>query len=93
MRAPRFQPLASAKEWHASGFFRDYHLVNLNRLLWRYPGADGVKIGYETRSGQTMVVSAVRNGHRVYASFMRSTNMHGDGAALLDWAFNSYTWP
>jgi D-alanyl-D-alanine carboxypeptidase (penicillin-binding protein 5/6) len=92
MRNPVFQRLASAKEWDASGFLRDYHLVNLNRLLWQYTGADGVKIGYETRSGQTMVVSATRNGHRIYASFMRSTNMRADGAALLDWAFNSYAW-
>jgi D-alanyl-D-alanine carboxypeptidase (penicillin-binding protein 5/6) len=93
MRNPAFQRLAGAKEWDASGFIRDYHLVNLNRLLWQYPGADGVKIGYETRSGQTMVVSAVRNGHRLYASFMRATNMRADGAALLDYAFDAYGWP
>jgi D-alanyl-D-alanine carboxypeptidase (penicillin-binding protein 5/6) len=93
MRNPSFQRLASAREWDASGFIRDYHLVNLNRLLWQYPGADGVKIGYETRSGQTMVVSAVRNGHRLYASFMRATNMRADGAALLDYAFDAYAWP
>jgi serine-type D-Ala-D-Ala carboxypeptidase (penicillin-binding protein 5/6) len=92
MRNPAFQRLASAREWDASGFLRDYHLVNLNRLLWQYPGADGVKIGYETRSGQTMVVSAVRNGHRLYASFMRATNMRADGAALLDYAFDTYAW-
>jgi serine-type D-Ala-D-Ala carboxypeptidase (penicillin-binding protein 5/6) len=92
MRNPAFQRLASAREWDASGFLRDYHLVNLNRLLWQYPGADGVKIGYETRSGQTMVVSAVRNGHRLYASFMRATNMRADGAALLDYAFDAYAW-
>ena len=93
MRHPVFQRLAAAKEWEASGFLRSYNLVNLNRLLWQYPGADGVKIGYETRSGQTMVVSATRDGRRVYASFMRSTNMVADGAALLNYAFNAYAWP
>jgi D-alanyl-D-alanine carboxypeptidase len=93
MRNPLFQRLAAAREWDASGFFRAYHLINLNRLLWQYPGADGVKIGYETRSGQTMVVSAIRNGHRLYASFMRATNMRADGAALLDYAFDAYAWP
>ncbi len=92
MRNPVFRRLVSAKEWDASGFLRDYHMVNLNRLLWQYAGADGVKIGYETRAGQTMVVSATRDGHRIYASFMRSTNMRADGAALLDWAFNCYSW-
>jgi D-alanyl-D-alanine carboxypeptidase (penicillin-binding protein 5/6) len=93
MRDPVFRRLAAAKEWEASGFLRSYRLVNLNRLLWQYPGADGVKIGYTDAAGRTMVVSATRDGHRVYASFMRSSNLVADGTALLDYAFNAYAWP
>ena len=40
-----------------------------------------------------MVVSAQRDGHRVYASFMRSNNLVADGTALLNYAFNAYAWP
>jgi D-alanyl-D-alanine carboxypeptidase len=93
MRSPYFRRLASAKEWSASGLLRSYRLVNLNRLLWQYPGADGVKIGYEDTAINTMVVSAMRDGHRVYASFMRSTRRDADGSALLDYAFSAYAWP
>jgi D-alanyl-D-alanine carboxypeptidase len=93
MRSPLFQRLAAAKEWNASGLLQNYRLVNLNRLLWQYPGADGVKIGYEDTAINTMVVSATRDGHRIYASFMRSTRRDADGTALLDYAFNAYEWP
>jgi D-alanyl-D-alanine carboxypeptidase len=93
MRYPLFQRLAAAKEWEASGFLQRYRLVNLNRLLWRYPGADGVKIGYTPAAGRTMVASATRDGHRVYASFMRSRDLVADGTALLDYAFGAYAWP
>ncbi len=93
MRDPFFRRLAAAKEWNATGLLRNYRLVNLNRLLWRYPGADGVKIGYEDTAINTMVVSASRDGHRVYASFMRSRSRDADGTALLDYAFNAYVWP
>jgi D-alanyl-D-alanine carboxypeptidase len=93
MRSPYFRRLAAAKEWSASGLLRSYRLVNLNRLLWQYAGADGVKIGYEDTAINTMVVSAMRDGHRVYASFMRSTRRDADGTALLDYAFSAYTWP
>jgi len=40
-----------------------------------------------------MVVSAVRDGHRIYASFMRSTSRDADGTALLNYAFDAYAWP
>jgi D-alanyl-D-alanine carboxypeptidase (penicillin-binding protein 5/6) len=93
MRQPYFRRLAVAKEWSASGLLRSYRLVNLNRLLWQYPGADGVKIGYEDTAINTMVVSAVRDGHRIYASFMRSTRRDADGTALLNYAFDAYAWP
>ncbi len=93
MRDPYFRQLAAAKEWRASGLLRSYRMVNLNRLLWQYPGADGVKIGYEDTALNTMVVSATRDGHRIYASFMRSRSRDADGTALLDYAFNAYAWP
>lgn len=93
MRNPVFRRLAAAKDWDASGLLQAYHLVNLNRLLRQYPGADGVKIGYEDTALNTMVVSATRNGHRVYASLLRSTSRDADGTALLDYAFDAYQWP
>lgn len=36
-----------------------------NRLMLRYPGADGIKTGYIAASGFNLIASAVRNGHRL----------------------------
>jgi len=92
MKNPIFQQLAAAKHYETSRG-KGYELGNLNQLLWRYPGADGVKIGFTTAAGRAIVGSAVQNGHRVYVSMMRSNDIYTDSAHLLDWAFASYNWP
>jgi len=91
MRNPLFRDLASARMYEtprAGGF----ELYNLNQLLWRYRDADGVKIGYTPDAGRTIVASATREGHRVYVTAFQSSDIYADSAALLDWAFASYTW-
>jgi len=92
MKNPIFQQLAAAKHYETS-HGKGYELGNLNQLLWRYPGADGVKIGFTNAAGRAIVGSAVKDGHRVYVAMMRSNDTYTDSAHLLDWAFASYTWP
>lgn len=93
LRDGDFRRLARTKVWTAQGKRGPVELWNLNRLLYgQYDGADGVKIGYTEEAGRTMVASAARNGHRVYASFMHSENLVADARALLDYAFNNFTW-
>src|SRR5205823_10614565 len=41
MQNPNFAAFAAAKSWDGEGF----SLRNLNKMLWLYPGADGVKVG------------------------------------------------
>ena len=62
-------------------------------MLYLYKGADGVKIGYTDNAGRSIVASATRDGHRVYVAMMRSADLWGDSAALLNYAFANYTWP
>jgi D-alanyl-D-alanine carboxypeptidase len=91
MRSPVFQELAAARSYETvrgGGF----ELHNLNQLLWRYPDADGVKIGYTPAAGRTIVASATRGGHRVYVAALKSNDIYADSAALLDWTFASYSW-
>jgi D-alanyl-D-alanine carboxypeptidase len=91
MRTPLFQSLASSRTYETprgGGF----DLRNLNQLLWRYRDADGVKIGYTPAAGRTIVASATRDGHRVYVAALKSNDIYADSAALLDWAFASYSW-
>ena len=92
MRDPTFRALSSAQSY-STPRGGGYRLGNLNQLLRRYEGADGVKIGFTNAAGRAIVGSAVRDGHRVYVAMMRSGDIYADSAALLDWAFSTYSWP
>ena len=70
----------------------DYDLVNGNTLLTSYPGAEGIKIGWTDRAGWTLVASAVRDGRRVIVAVLDSEDRDADAAALLDWAYGTYSW-
>ena len=64
-----------------------------NRLLYEYPGADGVKTGYTDDAGWTMVASAERDGRQLYAVVMGSPTLDqrfADAAALLDYGFGAF---
>lgn len=94
MQYPVFQKLAIAKGYDIRESNISYRIVNLNPILWSYPGADGVKIGYTESSGRSIVASATRNDHRVFVAFMKSRDgLAPDATLLLDWAFASFIWP
>jgi serine-type D-Ala-D-Ala carboxypeptidase (penicillin-binding protein 5/6) len=62
--------------------------VNLNRLLWTYPGAVGVKTGSTTAAGNCLAAAARRNGRHVLVVLL---HVNGDefkaAEAALDWGF------
>jgi hypothetical protein len=89
---PVFQKLAIARTWTVKGT-RTFPVYQLNRFLWSYPGADGVKIGYTDAAGKTIVASATRGGHRVYVVLLHCGDIVKDSAPLFDWVFANFTWP
>ena len=92
MTIPEFARIARAQYWTARGS-RTIGMRNLNELVFAYPGADGVKIGWGGRSaGHTIVGSAVRNGQRVFVVLLNTPDRAGESAALLNWAFAAYAW-
>lgn len=64
-------------------------LINRNRLLWLYAGADGVKTGWTAQSGPSLVASATRGGRRLIAVVLNSSEVFGDAARLLDYGFTA----
>jgi len=62
-------------------------VVNRNRLLWRLPGADGVKTGWIRQSGPSLVASATRGGWQVIGVVLDSPDLFGDAARLLEFGF------
>jgi D-alanyl-D-alanine carboxypeptidase len=70
---------------------------NFNRLIGRYPGADGFKTGFICASGYNLVASATRDGRRLIAVVLGASSgqMRAIRAAqLLDRGFanNGLTW-
>jgi len=61
--------------------------TNLNRLLWTYPGAFGVKPGWTPKAGYCLVAVAERDGRRLLVVVLGSTQHFTDAAALLDFGF------
>lgn len=83
---PTFTRLAAAKEYSGDGF----QLWNTNRLLWNYPGADGVKPGFTDDAGSALAASATRDGRRVITVVIKANSAAIDCSPLLDWAFKTF---
>src|SRR5215212_3604214 len=63
---------------------------NFNRLIGRYPGADGFKTGFICASGYNLVASATRNGKRLIAVVLGASSGQAravKAAQLLDRGF------
>jgi D-alanyl-D-alanine carboxypeptidase len=74
--------------------YKSQRIVNHNRLLDRYAGADGLKTGYIRASGFNLAASAERDGVRLIAVVLgarspRSRDLHTMG--LLERAFEKAT--
>jgi D-alanyl-D-alanine carboxypeptidase (penicillin-binding protein 5/6) len=68
-----------------------YAPYNLNKLLWTYPGATGLKTGFTDDAGGCVVATATRNGHHLVAVVMHSDVFFTDAARLLDYGFSTTT--
>ena len=86
-----FRQIASTRA-HRLGPPADYTVYNGNSLLDRYPGAEGVKIGWTGRARWTFVASATRDGHTLFVAVLGSEDRDGDASNLLDWAFAEHEW-
>ena len=70
---------------------------NFNKLMGRYPGADGFKTGFICASGYNLVASATRNGKRLIAVVLGSNSGQAravKAAQLLERGFanNGLAW-
>lgn len=84
--------------WHVPAIkFGKRTMRNYNKLIGRYPGADGMKTGFICASGFNVVASATRNGRQLIAvvfgapsGAVRSVR----AAELLERGFNTgvFTW-
>ena len=78
--------------WHIPSIrFGKRVMVNYNKLLAEYPGADGMKTGFICASGFNLVATATRNNRRLIAIVMgapSSAARANKAAALLEQGFS-----
>ena len=79
--------------WHIHSIrYGNRVMKNYNRLLDRYPGADGMKTGFICASGYNLVASATRHGRRLIAIILGAysgATRAQQAAQLLETGFNS----
>ncbi|MGN6571524.1 MAG: D-alanyl-D-alanine carboxypeptidase family protein [Pseudolabrys sp.] len=79
--------------WHIHSIRYGNRVIhNYNKLLDRYPGADGMKTGFICASGYNLVATATRNGHRLIAVILGAWSGGArtqQAAQLLERGFNS----
>jgi serine-type D-Ala-D-Ala carboxypeptidase (penicillin-binding protein 5/6) len=89
MRNARFHAIVRTQRkqvlWSAPTNSKIY--LNKNLLLRSYPGANGVKTGYTTKSGHCLVASARRQGRSLIAVVLGSRDPYSDATKLLDLGF------
>lgn len=83
------------QRWYGQKEFSYAGLTQYNRntLLWRAPGADGVKTGHTRSAGYCMVASAKRDNMRLVATLLGAANEKARaeaGLSLLEFGFRAY---
>lgn len=89
---PLYMELCSIKEY----WLRDGKnwLVNTNKLLWWYKGADGLKTGWTEEAKYCFAGTAKRDGLRLIAVVFATPEPRShlrESMRLLDWGFANFT--
>ena len=67
----------------ATAEHKAFYPHNLNRLLWTYPGATGLKTGLTDAAGGCMLATVTRDGRHLVAVILNDTGHSTDDAAVL----------
>lgn len=68
-------------------------IVNTNKLVRFYDGADGLKTGYTENAGSCMAVTSLKNDLRLIAitlGYSDAKVRNNEASALLDYGYNQY---
>ncbi|MBO8170638.1 MAG: D-alanyl-D-alanine carboxypeptidase [Bacillaceae bacterium] len=92
LKNPLFQEIVKTRVKHIDwpGQDWDRRLINKNKMLKYYKGADGVKTGYTRKAKRTLVSSATRNGVQLATVTLNDPDDWNDSMNLLDWGFETF---
>lgn len=93
MKLPKMRELTSIKSYT----FRDEPklliLYNTNKLLWWYPGTNGLKTGTTSAAKRNLTATVERNGVELLGSVMgvdRQNGHFGETMKLFNWGFANF---
>jgi len=85
---PDLMKVASTRTYYWDGHI----LTNVNRVLFWYPGADGLKPGFTDDAGLCQVLDARRDGRHVVVVLLNTPNLDTDARNMLDFALRDFSW-
>jgi D-alanyl-D-alanine carboxypeptidase len=90
LKHPAFQKIVQTKSMRVPSSPYSGSWVHKHKLLFRYPGADGVKTGYTKLAKRTLITSATRGSQQIVVVTLNDANDWRDHTVLLDAAFARY---
>ena len=86
---PQLRRVVGSKEYtiYATPQHKYFNPISIDRLLWTYPGAIGIKPGYTAAAGYCLAAAATRNGRTILVVVLGSTQHFTDATTLLDFGF------
>lgn len=92
MKNDEFKQIVATKTYRMPYAGHDYDRVisNKNKILFNYPGGNGIKTGYTKKAGRCLVASATRSGMTVISVVLNCGPMFEECSALMDRAFAEY---
>ncbi len=71
---------------------KTYYLENVNKLLGKVFGVEGVKTGQTEGSLENLVAKATRDGNTIVTVVLGSQDRFGETTQLIQWAFKNHKW-
>lgn len=92
LRNPVFKKIVSTKVKNIpnQGEEWDRRLLNKNKMLRMYQGADGVKTGYTKLAKRCLASSATRNGQQLAVVVLNAPDDWDDCATWMDYGFSHF---
>lgn len=88
MKNPVFRDIVSTKKITVGEGESQRYLLNKNKMLLSYDGANGIKTGYTKKSGRCLVSSATKNGRTLICVVLNYGDTYGLSKQLLDKGFD-----
>lgn len=90
MKDPAFREIVATQSRKAVRPDSDHITFhNKNKTVFEYEGGNGIKIGYTTDSGRTLVASSERNGRSMICVVMSAPDWFNDAYRLMDYGYNN----